>query len=242
MLAPWPRSKQEVRRQLHEYYAVISGMDFHIGRLLQTLGELKLDDKTIVVFSSDQGLAMGSHGLFGKQNIYDAGMKAPLVFAGPGIPHGESDALVYLLDIYPTLCDLVGAPIPDGLDGQSFKPVLQGKTDKARSEIFLAYRELQRAVRNERWKLIRYPQVDVTQLFDLKNDPDEIHNLAGEPSQAGRVSELLARLKAEQRKFGDTLPLVVDHPRPAAWNPPANAPQKQPNARRERKAAIRQAS
>lgn len=207
-------------------------MDYHIGRLLKTLDELQLDENTIVVFSSDQGLAMGSHGLFGKQNIYDASMKAPLVFAGAGIPHGESDALVYLLDIYPTLCDLIGAPIPAGLDGKSFKPVLQGKTDKARSEIFLAYREVQRAVRDERWKLIRYPQVDVTQLFDLKNDPDEIHNLAGEPSQADRVSELLARLKGEQRKFGDTLPLVVDNPRPAAWNPPAEKGGTETEARR----------
>ncbi len=219
-LAPWPRSEQEVRRQLHEYYAVISGMDHHIGRLLKKLDELKLTENTIVVFSSDQGLAMGSHGLFGKQNLYDAGMKAPLVFAGPGIPHGESDALVYLLDIYPTLCDLVGDPVPAGLDGESFKPVLEGKSHDARSELFLAYREVQRAVRDKRWKLIRYPQVDVTQLFDLAADPDEMHNLASEPSQAARVKEMLARLKAEQKKFGDATPLTVANPRPAAWTPP----------------------
>ena len=207
-------------------------MDYHLGRLLKTLDELQLDEDTIVVFSSDQGLAMGSHGLFGKQNIYEAGMKAPLVFAGPGFPHGDSDALVYQLDIYPTLGDLVGAPIPAGLDGKSFKPVLQGKTVQARSEIFLAYREVQRAVRDERWKLIRYPQVDVTQLFDLKNDPDEIHNLAGEPSQAGRVSALLARMKAEQQKFGDTLPLGVDNARPSACNPPSEKGGTEQEARR----------
>jgi arylsulfatase A-like enzyme len=219
-LAPWPRTELEIRRQLHEYYAVISGMDSHIGRLLETLRKLKLEENTLVVFSSDQGLAMGSHGLMGKQNLYEAGMKVPLVFAGPGVPHGRSDALVYLLDIYPTLCDLVGAKIPAGLDGASCAGVLAGKTQTARRELFFAYRDVQRALRDDRWKLIRYPQVDVTQLFDLRTDPDEIHDLAAGPAQSPRIKDMLARLAAEQKNFGDSLPLTIEHPKPAAWRPP----------------------
>ena len=80
-----------------------------------------------MIFSADQGIAIGSHGLLGKQNLYDHSMKAPLVFAGPGIPRGRSDALVYLFDIYPTACDLVGAAVPGEIDGRSFRPVLDGK-------------------------------------------------------------------------------------------------------------------
>jgi arylsulfatase A-like enzyme len=219
-LAPWPRTEAELRKQTHEYYAVMTGMDAHIGRLFATLAELKQMDNTIIIFSADQGIALGSHGLLGKQNLYDAGMKSPLVLAGPGIPHGTSDALVYLLDIYPTVCQLVGAPIPTDLDGRSFQPVLAGQAKATRNELFLAYREVQRAWRDERWKLIRYPQVNMTQLFDLANDPDEMRNLANDPAQKSRIEEMLSKLASAQRSFGDTLPLTVANPKPAQWTPP----------------------
>jgi arylsulfatase A-like enzyme len=219
-LLPWPRSEAHVRRTLHEYYATVTGLDFHIGRLLQTLDDLKLTEDTLIVFSADQGIAVGSHGLLGKQSLYDAAMKSPLIFAGPGIKPGRSDALVYLLDLYPTLCELVGAAPPRGIDGQSFKDVLDGKAKTARSEIFLSYRDVQRAIRDDRWKLIRYPQVNVTQLFDLRADPDETRDLSGEPAHRQRVEEMLARLREQQQRYGDELPLTVANPKPAAWVPP----------------------
>lgn len=219
-LAPWPRTEADIRRHLHEYYATITGMDHHIGRILATLDELKLTENTIVIFSADQGIAVGSHGLLGKQNLYDAAMKCPLIFAGPGIRPGRRDALVYLLDIYPTVCELVGAALPPGLDGRSFLGILDGSAAAARDELLLAYRDVQRAWRDGRWKLIRYPQVDVTQLFDLDSDPDEMRDLAAEAAQRPRVESLLARLRAAQARWGDTLPLSVASPQPAAWTPP----------------------
>ena len=220
-LLPWPRTEADVRRTLHEYYATITAMDFHIGRLLESLKELGQLDNTLIVFSADQGVAVGSHGLLGKQNLYDAGMKSPLIFAGPGIAPGESDALTHLFDIYPTICDLVGASVPATIDGRSVRPVLEGKTKAARSELMLAYLDKQRAFRDERWKLIRYPQVNVTQLFDLQADPDEMHNLADEPAHKERVAEMLTRLTMLQQSFADDLPLTVRNPKPAAWVPPA---------------------
>src|SRR5262249_44218798 len=162
--------------------------------------------------SADHGLAIGSHGLFGKQNLYEAGMKPPLIFAGPGIPQGETQALAYLLDIFPTVCDLVGAEILAGLDGKSLKPVIECRSSGVRDTLFLAYRDVQRAVRDDRWKLIRYPQVNVTQLFDLQNDPDEIKNLADRPEQAARVKSLTGELVWWQKSLGDTLPLAVANP------------------------------
>src|SRR4029078_8364801 len=90
-----------------------------------------------------RALALGSHGLFGKQNLYEAGMKPPLVFAGPGIPHGETQALVYLLDIFPTIFVLVGTDYPGVHDGKSLKPVSEGKSSGVRDTLFLAYREVQ---------------------------------------------------------------------------------------------------
>src|SRR5262249_12414662 len=176
-LLPWPRTAGDVRRTLHAYYATVTALDFHIGRLIQALQDLGQLDHTLVICSADQGTAVGGHGLLGKQNLYDHSMKAPLAFAGPGIPHGRSDALVYLFDIYPTVCDLIGARLPEGIDGTSFRPVFDGRATAARSELMLAYLDKQRAIRDARWKLIRYPAVDVTQLFDLHADPDETRNL-----------------------------------------------------------------
>ncbi len=220
-LLPWPRTEADVRRTLHEYYATITALDFHIGRLLQSLKELGMLDNTLIVFSADQGIAVGSHGLLGKQNLYDAGMKSPLVFAGPGIRHGESDALMYLLDIYPTVCDLVGAESPEGIDGVSFRSIITGDRTRIRRELFLSYLSVQRAIRDERWKLIRYPQVNVTQLFDLQSDSGEMHNLAGESAHSERVKTMLARLAELQPIWGDTAPLTVPNPKPVAWSPPS---------------------
>ena len=214
-LLPWPRTAGDVRRTLHAYYATVTALDFHIGRLIQALRDLGLLGHTLVIFSADQGIAVGSHGLLGKQNLYDHSMKAPLAFAGPGIPHGRSDALVYLFDIYPTVCDLIGAKLPEEIDGTSFCPVLDGRATTARSELMLAYVDKQRAIRDARWKLIRYPAVDVTQLFDLHADPDETRNLAADPTQRGRVADLLRRLARLQEHHGDDLPLAAASPRPA---------------------------
>ena len=219
-LSPWPRTAAEIRRHLHEYYAVITGLDHHIGRLLEALRTSGQLDNTLILFSADQGIAIGSHGLLGKQNLYDAGMKAPLIVAGPGVQPGRSDALVYLLDLYPTVCELTGATAAAGIDGRSFADILQGRASTARADLFLAYRDVQRALRTDRHKLIRYPQIHRTQLFDLLADPDETRDLAADPAQAARIAELTARLEARQRQFGDDLPLSAPVAKPAAWQPP----------------------
>jgi len=148
-------------------------------------------------------------------------MKVPLFFAGPGVKKGKSDALVYLLDVFPSVCELAGVKPPGGLDALSFAPVLQGKTDKGRDSLFLAYRDVQRAVRDERWKLIRYPEVEVTQLFDLKNDPDELKNLAGEAGQKERVAKMLAQMTGWQKRLNDAAPLTVANPASPKWTPPS---------------------
>ena len=219
-LLPWPRTEANLRQTHHEYYATITALDFHIGRLLAVLKEQEQFDNTLIIFSADQGIAIGSHGLLGKQSLYDAAMKSPLVFAGPGIPRGESNALVYLLDIYPTLCDLVGAPAPSGIDGVSFRPVIEQKSKLARGELFFSYLNLQRAWRDDRYKLIRCPQVNVTQLFDLEADPDEMVDLSKKPAQADRIARMTAQLAKAQVHYGDSQLLTIANPKPAAWTPP----------------------
>jgi arylsulfatase A-like enzyme len=202
-LAAIPRSPDEMRRHLADYYATITCLDHHIGRILETLAATGRAGNTIVVFTSDQGLAVGGrHGLMGKQNLYEH-FKSPLIVAGPGIPHGRSDALVYLFDLFPTLCDLAGTTTPPAADGISLLPIIQGEKPRVRELLFAAYRDCQRMVRDERWKLIWYPKIDRYQLFDLARDPWELEDLSGRSEQRARVDELKKLLVKEQASFGD---------------------------------------
>jgi len=214
-LAPWPRTTAEIRRHLRDYYAVITYLDEQIGRIINALKDIGQYDNTIIVFSSDQGLAIGSHGLMGKQNIYEHSMGVPLIFAGPGVPK-VSDAFVYSFDVYPTLCDLAGILEPTDIQGESFADVVRGRTDRAREVIFLAYKNTQRAIRRENWKMIRYAQINHTQLFHLKDDPYETVNLAEHPDYADKVEDMLNLMKLQQQKFGDQTPLTSPNPQKAS--------------------------
>ncbi len=220
LLAPWPRTQDEIIRQLHEYYAVISGLDQNIGRLLEAVRQLGLSDNTIIIFSADNGLAVGSHGLMGKQSLYEHSAKVPLIVSGPGISRGSTDAMVYLMDIFPTICEMTGTAVPDGLDGRSFKPVIEGKTKSVRDSIFMSYRDCQRGIRDERWKLLRYPLINKTQLFDLQADPDELHSLADEAGQKERIKKLMGKLADWQKQLGDKAPLTTADPKDPKFAPP----------------------
>lgn len=213
-LAPWPRTPEIIRDQLAEYYGMISHMDAQIGRVLAALKETGQAEDTIIIFSSDQGLAMGGHGLLGKQNLYEQSMGMPLVFCGEGIPRGKSsDALVYLYDVFPTICNLAGAPVPEKVEGKSLIPIWQGKQASIRDSLFTTYENGQRAVRDARWKLIRYPQINKTQLFDLQNDPYEMSNLADRLEQDARVKKMMALLEQWQKQTDDKQPLTSAQPK-----------------------------
>ena len=212
-LANWPRTEYEVRRHLRDYYGMITHLDEQLGRIVNYLKEIGEYDNTIIVFASDQGLAIGSHGLMGKQNLYEHSMNPALVFSGPGIPSGKKvDGFAYLFDIFPTVCDLAGAPIPTGLEGRSQAAVIRRETESVRDTVFLAYKDLQRAVRRGRWKLIQYPKINRTQLFDLESDPHETTDLAGEARHSGLIAELKELMLQEQRSFGDRAPLTSPDP------------------------------
>ena len=205
-LLPWPRTAQAVKGEIAGYYAMITHVDHHIGRVLDALEESGHADDTIIVFSGDNGLAVGQHGLLGKQNLYEHSIRVPLIFAGPGIQAGQrTDAMCYLLDLFPTLCELTGVPVPSSVDGMSLVPALRNPKAVIRDSVFYAYKNVQRGVRTDRWKLIKYnvKGVETTQLFDLENDPWEIHNLADDPAQAERMRELTALLKRRMKELDD---------------------------------------
>ncbi len=214
-LAAWPRSSQVIRSQLAEYYGLITHMDFEIGRLLGALEKTGEADNTLIVFAADHGLALGSHGLLGKQNLYEHSTRAPLLFVGRDIPEGtSSSALVYLLDIFPTLAELAGVHSP-GVDGRSLVPIMRGLETEVRDSVYTAFEEVMRAVRDQRWKLIRYPHINRTQLFDLENDPQEMNDLSTDAGQAGRIKSLMDLLSQWQQQLDDPLPLTAEKPQAA---------------------------
>lgn len=214
-LASWPRRKRVIREQLAEYYGLITHLDEQIGRILSTLKELGLDKNTIIIYAADNGLAIGSHGLLGKQNVHEHSMKVPLIISGPNIPQGKStDAFTYLFDIFPTICDLVGIAAPKDLDGESLRPIWEGKKKSVRDSVFLPFMQIQRAVRDERWKLICYPKIGYMELFDLQNDPYETKNLIFDPKYNVHKERLLGLMKEWQAKSGDKLEIPQEIKKP----------------------------
>ncbi len=203
LLAAFPRDPAEIRRHIAEYYAMISHLDDALGRLVACLEETGELANTVLVFAGDNGLALGQHGLMGKQNLYDHSVRVPLLFAGPGIPAGiRSSALVYLSDIFPTLCELAGLPKPASVEGGSLVPLMYGRSAGWRDTLYLAYRDTIRGVSDGAFKLIEYAGGQ-TQLFDLHADPLETASIAAVPAAAGRLEELRGRLKRLAAEWND---------------------------------------
>lgn len=202
VLAPYPRSEPEVKRHIAEYYAMISHLDYEVGNILDTLVSKGLDDNTIVIFTGDNGLAVGQHGLMGKQNHYEHSLRVPLIFAGPGIPHGQQlDNYAYLLDIFPTLCGLTEVQSPPSAEGYDLTPMMTDPSVKLREYLYFGYTDQIRSVKDGRYKLIEYTgKYNGTQLFDLLPDPSETHDLAPDKEYGAVKSRLrkeLFRLRDE---------------------------------------------
>ncbi len=210
-LAPWPRTPEIVKDHIGAYYAMITHLDVQIGRLLDALEEQGCNNNTIIIMAGDNGLAVGQHGLMGKQNIYEHSIRVPFMISGPGIPENKrSEALVYINDIFPTLCDLTGIDQPENIYGQSLIPLIKNPDASFREEIFYAYRNFQRGVRTENgWKLIKYNvnNKDTLQLFNLNEDPWETNNLGPDPACAEKIKELTSLLKQEMKQSGDPMDL-----------------------------------
>lgn len=222
LLADWPRTPEIIQKHLSDYYAIISHLDAQIGRVIDELKVRGVYDNTLIFMAGDSGLGVGNHGLLGKQNIYDEdGVHIPLIISG-GVIRAENqgkriDALCYIHDIMPTICEWVEIPIPKSVLGKSLVPVIEGEEEQIREYTYHAYRQHQRALRKGDYKLIEYvraPDSDrkggnfvagsrVTQLFNLAEDPWEVLNLADFPEYKERVSVMRQELKAVAQELGD---------------------------------------
>ena len=221
-LAEWPRTESIAKKQLSDYYAIISHLDEQIGRVIQSLKDSGHYDNTIIVLAGDSGLAVGNHGLMGKQNIYDEdGIHIPFIISGGFIDEKHrgkrESAFCYNYDIMPTLCEMAKISIPKSVTGKSLVPIINGEEDSVRDYTYHAYRQHQRAYRKGDFKLIEYvraPDNDwrrghlisgsrVTQLFNINNDPWETFNLSVFPEYQEMVKELRSEMKEKAKELGD---------------------------------------
>ncbi len=205
VLAPYPRTKKEMQKQIAEYYAMITHLDHEIGRIFDALKRNGQWENTIVILAGDNGLAIGNHGLMGKQNHYEHSIRVPLIFAGPGIGQGEvRDQYVYLLDIFPSLCEMLGIPIPSSVEGKSFYKIFSDKHYETRKSLYFVYNDLIRSVKDECYKLIQYRKVaNRIQLFDLKNDPMEIDDLSNNEIYKNKIQELRKLMESIKIEWDD---------------------------------------
>ena len=195
-----PGTDPEYARLLRRAYtASVSYMDAQVGRVLESLRETGLENDTIVVVWSDHGFLLGEHAIWGKHCLYEHALRSPLMIRHPGLPRaGEaSAAIVETVDVFPTLADLCGLPVPTGQDGRSLRPQLADPAVMSPKPAYGFWSGGRRTLRTERWRLILHPVRDSTEpqveLFDYENDPHETRNRASEHREV--VRELLARME-----------------------------------------------
>lgn len=227
------RDERTIRNEIGRQFACSENIDIQIDRVLKKLEAMGELENTYIFYMSDHGMAIGRHGLQGKQNLYQHTWRVPLIVKGPGIKAGTRvEGNVYLLDMLSTLCDLTGVPTPETSEGVSFKPVLLGTQQKTRDVLYGVYnggtKPGMRCVKQGDWKLIKYDVLDgkvrETQLFNLKENPEEFltehhsaavtnasyatptasqMNLAGDPKYADRLAEMEELLLEEMRRLHD---------------------------------------
>lgn len=210
-LAEW-----KFQRYIKDYLRVISSVDDNVGRVLDYLDEAGLTENTVVVYTSDQGFYLGEHGWFDKRFMYEQSLRMPLVIRYPGgIEKGQVlDEMVLNLDFAPTFLDYAGVEVPDDIQGESFRKILEGATpENWRNMVYYHYYEYpgwhsvkrHYGIRTDRYKLIHfYYDIDEWELYDLQSDPDEMNNVINDPANAELVAELKEMLITLQKKYGDS--------------------------------------
>ena len=208
-LLPVPRDPDAIKKDIALYYGMVSEMDAQVGRILETLEKSGLRENTLIVFAGDNGLAVGQHGLLGKQNLYEHSIRVPMILSGPGVPmNKKTDGFTYLSDITPTIIDYLQLPRPSSVEGRSLLPVIQDPSKKVRSSIYNVYGHWSRSIKSEDgFKLIVYnvDGIATTQLFNLKIDPWEIKDLSIEPVYREKIMQMRNLLKQQMAAAFDNL-------------------------------------
>jgi len=213
-LAPFPRTEEAVQIHRSEYYALVTHLDAQIGRILEGLEKSGMVDNTIIIYSADHGLALGAHGLLGKQNMFEHSIRAPLIFVGPGFEANKKIELpVYIQDLMASSYELAGAPVPSDIQFKSLLPYLKNKDRKPYKAIYGAFKkDAQRMVIENEMKLILYPLISEILLYNLEKDPNGLNDLSKKPEYKNIIEQLYVELKHQQKLVGDKLDLDPHYP------------------------------
>jgi len=229
----WPdRSPEGVRAfaaMVRAYWATILSVDDSVGRLYQFLAESGQLDRTLIIFTSENGLLLGEHGMVDKRTAHEPSIRIPLVVRYPGLTPPQKPQVVrqmtLTVDIAPSILDICGVPPLPNIHGRSWRKLASGQSDPEWRKSFLYWYNYEkqfpytpnvRAVRTDEWKYVRYPHGDGTpdrhkaELYHLASDPDELHNLIDDPRYAGKVQELRTEMDRLLRSLGavpDPMPL-----------------------------------
>jgi arylsulfatase A-like enzyme len=213
-LAPFPRTEYAVKVNRQEYYAIITHLDQQLGRILDALEKSGKKDNTYIFYTADHGLACGNHGLLGKQSMYDHSMRAPLIVIGPDVPANKKrDMDVYLQDIMPSTLELAGVKKPAYVEFSSLMKMARGEQKKGNYDaIYGCYTKQQRMIRKDGYKLIAYPAAKKVRLYNLKKDPLEMKDLAGEKKYQAKIKQLFNDLVKLQKDMDDEVDLTSVYP------------------------------
>ena len=210
-LAPFPRTEYATKTHILEYYALISHLDHQIGEIIAGLKASGKMENTYIIFTADHGLSVGRHGLLGKQSQFDHSVRAPFIIMGPNVPKGKKVAAdIYLQDAMATSLELAGIEKPNYVFFNSVIPLVNGEqANSSYPAIYGAYMDTQRMIRKDGFKLIVYPKLRKVLLFDLVNDPEEMHDLAGIDGSAEKIADLFKALLQKQTELHDHLDLTA---------------------------------
>lgn len=209
-LAPFPRTEYSVKVNRQEYYAITTHLDDQIKDIIDALEKKGLKENTYIFFTGDHGLAVGEHGLMGKQNMYDHSMRVPLMVVGPNIPKGKKiNEDIYLQDVMATALEIAGVQKPEYIEFNSFMGLVKGTQTKSNyNSIYGVYRkDSQRMIRKDNYKLILYPKSKKVLLYNLEKDPLELNDIASYKENASKIKSLFKDLISLQKEKGDKLNL-----------------------------------
>jgi choline-sulfatase len=229
-------TSEKYQANMRAYYRMVSGIDGAIGRFMKALEETGFADNTIIVYSADNGYYMGNRGLAGKWSHYDESLCVPLIIADPRVPENQqgkvADAIALNLDLPATFLDWAGIDVPKRYQGRSLQPIVSSKKPANwRIESFHEHFAVRNRIpafeglRNDRFKYIRYIDHGGYEfLHDLKQDPDELVNLAGDPKHAETLRAMRERTTKRVKQLGGPLASLkgtfnsstVPHPRASA--------------------------
>jgi len=207
-MVPFPRTAEGLRDVRSRYYGTITHDDEQIGRILETLDEKELSKDTLVIFLADHGISLGAHGISGKQTMYEEGIRLPLIVRYPRLKRGQAknSSLTGLIDIFPTICEAAGVPVPDSVEGNSLLGLYEGRGRWDRDRIFASFVSPERhrlnirCIRTDRYKLVHHLTTDEIELYDLEKDSYELTNLAGQKQFARLQNQLAGELLAWRKK------------------------------------------